>query len=523
MVDTFTVDPLKGTVYRDIVFSRTLAKLLDSGVLFGITNNLDIDNTVGGLNFKVKTGAAIIDGHYIELTILSDSKSMPASVTRQIFISTTQASGDTTGAQIEILNGTTPSTPYIQIAELTSDATTITVVDQKMKVQARVANHGNDLFGDGSDGDLTIASGTTTLTETKYYNNIWVKSGANLTANEPMLLFVKGQLLVDGTVHMNGKGGAAGLGGTIGPSAPGPGGVGAPAPAPANVPGNPGGVGGAAGTGGGAGTTGSAGFAGAPGFAGGAGGAGGAGSPGAPGGSGAASTDGVGPAAPGGTLSRKLKNVYDWLGTSPRPNGIGAGGGGGGNAARGGGGGGGGAGDGPGANGGAGGAGGSGGAAGGDGGAGGGTLICFARNIRINSGGVISSNGNNGVNGASNPGASLVGGTGSNGVGTPSPFDGGGGGGGGGSRADGGGGGSGGNGGVVLLAYQSKINSGTIQAAGGTAGTGGSSPGAAHGAGGPGGTGQVAGTAGTPAGPGTGVAGGNGTAGAVGVVIEHLV
>lgn len=386
----------------------------------------------------------------------------------------------------------------------------------------RVATQAIDpdaLFGDGSDGDTTIASGTTTLTEEKHYDNVTIDAGANLTSNEPMILFVKTKLTVSGNLHMDGKGGAAGGGSTIGPSAGGAGGAANPLPgSPAGLPGQPGAsIGGAVA---GAGTTGVAGPASSVGSPGGAGGAGGGSAPSpappvGPGGSGGTSPNVSGAPAAGGTLNVRVKNVFRAI-SEPISTAIGAGGAGGGAAARGGGGGGGGGN--PIDNGGNGGNGGGGGGAGGVGGAGGGTLFVLAKEILVNAAGRISSNGLVGAAGASNPGTSLNGAGGE-----PNPFGAGTGGGGGGSNADGAAGGTGGNGGLLLYVYNTLTNSGTIEAVGGAGGAGGSSPGAGGGTGGTGGTGP--GPNGTPGGPGgsPGVTGTAGPTGGAGVVKAFTV
>lgn len=363
----------------------------------------------------------------------------------------------------------------------------------------------NALFGDGADGDVTISSNTT-LTEPKYYKNLTINATFNLDANEPMLIFVKEKLTVKGNLEMDGRGGTGGAGA---PGTPGAGG----ASAPGTNPGAPAGP--STGTGGGGGGTGTIGSAGGAG-GGGAGGAGGKGgdSPvpssdpdiGAPGGAGGPSpASGSGGAA--GTKSRVFNNILDWLGTSPRPVAIGAGGGGGGACAGGGGGG-----EGATLSGGAGGAGG-GGAAGGAGGIGGGTMVIIAKELQIDAGAFISSNGNAGSAGGAGTGNPGVNGS----AGTNPNF--GGGGGGGGASGSGAGGGGGGNGGIVYLIYQTKTNNGTIEVLGGAPG----GAGAAN---------PTFGTGGTAAGPNLGVDGTDGAGttignagiiGAVGVIIEISV
>ena len=350
------------------------------------------------------------------------------------------------------------------------------------------------VFGGGSDGDLNVTSGTTTLTETKYYNNVTVAVGATLTANNPMMIFASGTVTVNGTINMDGKGSAAGVDGTLGISG-GNGGAGQ---------GN-GGSGGGGGAGNGAGqNTGLTGGGPAPGV-----------------GTGAA-----------GTLNRVFYNPYDWVSTTPRPSGIGAGGGAGGGSGSGGNGGKGGGGPSWPGGGGPGGTGGTSLGVGGSGGAGGGHLCLFAKKIIVNAGGSITSNGINGSAGGNNPGSGLNGSPGTNGTSTNQvAYSNAGGGGGGGASANGGSGGGGGTGGLVYLIYETYVNNGNVSANGGSGGAGGSGSGGAHGLGGaygpnvsiyagqPGQNGQAAQNSPGP----VGVPGINGSAGANGILITRAV
>lgn len=100
-------------------------------------------------------------------------------------------------------------------------------------------------FGDGSDGNVTISSGTTTLSKDMYYNNLTLSSTGQLDVNN-FKIFVKGILDLSnagtGAIRNNGdngvngssgaSGGAAGVAttdtsGTMGATNPGSGGAGA--------------------------------------------------------------------------------------------------------------------------------------------------------------------------------------------------------------------------------------------------------------------------------------------------------
>lgn len=70
------------------------------------------------------------------------------------------------------------------------------------------------LFGDGSDGDVTISSNTT-LTSDKFYNNLTIDSTFTLNTGG-YRIFVKGTLTNNGTIANNGSNGAAVTGGAGG-------------------------------------------------------------------------------------------------------------------------------------------------------------------------------------------------------------------------------------------------------------------------------------------------------------------
>lgn len=69
-----------------------------------------------------------------------------------------------------------------------------------------VSPQGLAIFGDGSDGDVTISSNTT-LTRDMYYNNLTVDNGITLNTG-CYAIFVKGTLTNNGTISNNGNNGA---------------------------------------------------------------------------------------------------------------------------------------------------------------------------------------------------------------------------------------------------------------------------------------------------------------------------
>jgi hypothetical protein len=295
-------------------------------------------------------------------------------------------------------------------------------------------------FGNGQDGNVTISSGTTTLTKDMYYNNLIV-NGTGILITAGYRVFVKGTLTVDKTsgamIHNAGGNGGGGTAGST-PSINGGGGSAGSAGLAGYFLGGKAGQIGANG----ATTTPLNGVTGTASGAlalvttvGSAGGAGGNSSGGTGGG-----TGGVG----GAITSSATSLAYSWFNayflteitgastlTFTKQNiNAGAGSGGGGIETS--------------FNGGAGGGGGSGGS--------GGVVWISARTLNLTGIGCINANGGNGGNG----------GNGTTGV----NFEGG-----------AGGGGAGGNGGVVIVFYYERIGTGTITANGGALGTGGTNSG----------------------------------------------
>lgn len=107
---------------------------------------------------------------------------------------------------------TAPSAGMVLVANSSTDATW-----QYLSSSIGLAD-----FGDGSDGDLSISSGVTTLTRTMYYNNLTISGTASINANG-YKIYVKGTLTnsvvggitripnngTNGSGQTNGNGGAA--------------------------------------------------------------------------------------------------------------------------------------------------------------------------------------------------------------------------------------------------------------------------------------------------------------------------
>ena len=329
--------------------------------------------------------------------------------------------------------------------------TGLSITDTTINVSS--TEYYNGIFGDGSDGDLTSSSGTTTLTKDMYYDDVTI-SGTAIINPAGYRIFIKGTLTISGSAKIIRTGNAGGNGGNATGRTPGTGGTAGAVMSGVTVPdGNAGTVGvsgglspnnindeaGTAGDAGNAGTSidGSIGGTGATSVAGGAGGA----YAGFNGGNGGASAVGGVITAPKNTPRNLFDTINLWnpktfvLHKSSSAPGSGGGGGGGGHAVNrepaGG---------------------------GGSGGTGsdGGFIAVYAKTIVNSVAGGISCNGGVGGNGGNGGNGGSGGGIGAGGGG-------------------GGAGGTGGTGGVIIVVYSSltQSGSGSFLASGGAGGTGG--------------------------------------------------
>ena len=405
-----------------------------------------------GLAVNISSGTARVKGLFANNTTSSSKGSLTASNTNYIYVTLARDTNSEAESWSFTSNitGTTP-TDSLFIGTATTNGSGVTAVAVPTDHRYPLVN--SWLFGNGQDGDATL-SGNTTLNEDKYYNDLTINSGVNVTTSsrKKIVLFCKGTLTLNGTISVNGRGGTGGsssgaVGGTGGNSGQfdgcGSNPTSGTAGANGSSPNGEASVGiGAAGGSGGAGGTG--GFGGAHSYSSGGGRSGGSGSIGS------------------GVVGTLDKSIYHILRVASITDIYGGGGGCGGT----GGGGGGGingrgtgscqgdyAGD-----------GGDGLASNANGGAGAGMILIFAKNIVIGSTGSLTANGSNGSNASGTPQNGENASTNSN-----NGYGASGGGGGGGS-----GGGGGGCGGFIGLFYNSKTQhaSATITVSGGTGGSG---------------------------------------------------
>lgn len=73
-----------------------------------------------------------------------------------------------------------------------------------------------DFYGDGSDGDVVIGAGTTSIARNMYYNNLTIQNGGVLNA-AGYRIWVRDTLTIEvgGTLRRNANDGAAGVGGSL--------------------------------------------------------------------------------------------------------------------------------------------------------------------------------------------------------------------------------------------------------------------------------------------------------------------
>jgi hypothetical protein len=94
----------------------------------------------------------------------------------------------------------------VPTAELGTGSASSSTVLRGDRTWATVASIsvGLAVYGDGSDGDLAIAAGTTTHTRANYFDDLDIDAGAVL-APDAYITHVKGALTLDGTIRFNGN------------------------------------------------------------------------------------------------------------------------------------------------------------------------------------------------------------------------------------------------------------------------------------------------------------------------------
>ena len=284
-----------------------------------------------GLAVNIASGIAKINGLYIDNTITCSIGSLTASDVNYIYATLSRcASSEPQSWSFTSNVSGTLAADSILLGTATTDGSSVTAVDNLVKVMCNGIGPCKLIYGSGADGSVVISTNTA-LTSNKFYKNLTVNACVTLTGGtSPQIINVTCTLTVNGTITMTGQGAAGGaVGGGAGGAAVGfttGGGAGGD-----NV-----------GTGGAAGSCAPVNGAGNPGVAGSGTGAGGGGgsenewgngtTSGGTAGSSVSVTGGAGGA--GGTVSTGYDNILGFLG-SPE-NIIGAGGGGGASGAGGG-------------------------------------------------------------------------------------------------------------------------------------------------------------------------------------------
>lgn len=133
MVDTFVVEPKRGDNYKTTDFMRPMNGIFANGLVPGVGNQFNIiDQVSPPLDVKIDTGRCILDGISVELTVLSDAKSLTDAATNHIWIELDiNAGGRVIGGKITInTTGTEPTDPFVKIGEVVTAAGDITSINQ---------------------------------------------------------------------------------------------------------------------------------------------------------------------------------------------------------------------------------------------------------------------------------------------------------------------------------------------------------------------------------------------------------
>ncbi len=167
-----------------------------------------------GLAVNIAVGKARLKGLFIHNDSASSKSSLTASNTNYIYVTLTRDT-NSEAESWDFTSNTTGSTPTdsLFIGTATTNGSSVTAVDKTDVVTQSIPTN---IWGDGSDGDVTISSNTT-MTEPKYYKNITINTGITLTGNpSPCVIFATGTVTINGTLTVAGdvSGGTGGAGGS---------------------------------------------------------------------------------------------------------------------------------------------------------------------------------------------------------------------------------------------------------------------------------------------------------------------
>ena len=172
-----------------------------------------------GLAVDVSAGTLRLKGLYVNNSTTCTVSSLTACATNYIYA--TICRDPTCEPQAwsfsQNTTGTAPTDSMV-LGSATTDATSVTAVDNLLKNESSGLDGGDLVFGAGSDGTVTISTNTC-LTQNKYYQNLTIDAGVTLTGTtSPLVVSVAGTLTVNGTLTMSCKGGSGGAvgGGTGG-------------------------------------------------------------------------------------------------------------------------------------------------------------------------------------------------------------------------------------------------------------------------------------------------------------------
>ena len=134
-----------------------------------------------GLAVNIAAGTARLKGLFINNTTSSSKGSLTASNTNYIYVTLARDTNSEAESWSFTSNttGTTP-TDSLLIGTAITNGSGVTATAVPADYQYPLVN--SWLFGDGQDGDSTL-SGSTTFNTDKYYNDLTINSGVNITTN----------------------------------------------------------------------------------------------------------------------------------------------------------------------------------------------------------------------------------------------------------------------------------------------------------------------------------------------------
>ena len=209
--------PRSDSISAKIIEPSDFEKLYDDDIIPDYKKSGFTLSAGSGLAVNISSGICRLKGLYLESSAQETVSSLTASDVNYIYVKLARDSASEAESWDfdKNLTGVAPTDAFF-IGTATTNGSAVTAVDQTLVIDIAIPKFEYMYFGDGSDGDVTISSGTN-INEVKRYDNLTINAGQTLsstaTSEATLIIQVRNTLTINGSISMNDKGAAGGAGG----------------------------------------------------------------------------------------------------------------------------------------------------------------------------------------------------------------------------------------------------------------------------------------------------------------------